>query len=90
MRPILKSNDIDLVREAALGGLGLALLSVPVAAKELMTGRLQVVLPAIVGREAKIYALYPPSRRDSPKLQAFFDVAAEVALRFGQLLMPKK
>ncbi len=83
--PLLSSNDLDLVREAAIGGLGLAMLPLPVVATALLAGRLTPVLPGALGAPAKIYVLYPPTRRGSAKLTAFFDAAAQVAERFGKI-----
>lgn len=77
------ANNSEALREAALRGLGVALLPSFVVAADLRDNRLKQVLAghAVEGAVANdVYALYLPSRYVSPKVRAFVDFFAE---RFG-------
>jgi DNA-binding transcriptional LysR family regulator len=69
----LRVNNGDLMRDAALAGLGIALLPSFIVGHELKTGGLQVV---DVGRQVppeSIYVAHPEGRRASAKLRALVD-----------------
>jgi len=77
----LCTNNGEVLRDAALGGQGIALLPLFIAGGHLRDGSLQAVLPRYKAPETSIYALYPSSRYVPVKLRAFVDFLAE---RFGQ------
>ena len=77
------ANNSEAIREAALKGLGVALLPTFLVTPDLEAGRLTQVLAnyEIEGTVANdIYALYLPTRYVSPKVRAFVDFFVE---RFG-------
>ena len=70
-------NHVEAIRDAVLAGYGLAILPTYLVAAELATGQLLSVLDdfeplTIFGRH--IYACYPPSRVQLPRLQVFLAV----------------
>ena len=78
------ANNSEAIREAALAGLGIALLPSFIVAGDLRENRLQVVLGGydVEGAVANdVYALYLPTRYVSPKVRAFVDFFVE---RFAQ------
>ncbi len=82
--PILVANDMQLLREGALAGLGIALLPTYAVALDILAGRLRTVLPE-VGRPANLHALTTRKRSESAKLDVFFslleDFSAEITAR---------
>jgi len=73
IRPILISNDLSTIREAALAGLGIALLPFHLCFENLAEGTLVRVLSGQVGRMETLYALVTPERRRSPLIRALLD-----------------
>lgn len=74
------SNDIHLLCDAAVGGLGIALLPRALAAPHLDSGALVQVLAGVVGTELQIALVYPDRAFLPPQVRAFIDaVAAWVA-----------
>ncbi|MDP3408891.1 LysR family transcriptional regulator [Bosea sp. (in: a-proteobacteria)] len=78
----LRTNSSEVVREALLAGLGIALRSTWDVGPELKSGALQRVLPAYsVGSRVAIHAVYPSRRHMEQKVRAFVDYLAEL---YGQ------
>ncbi len=77
----LSANDIALVREAALGGLGLALVASAVVADDVRAGRLVPVLLDEVGTEMPVSLVYADREYIDPKVREFVDRAAETIAR---------
>jgi len=74
------ANNSEALREAAVRGLGIALLPTFTAAGDLREGRLTSVLEDydVEGAVANdVYALYLPTRYISPKIRAFIDFFVE-------------
>lgn len=71
--PILRVDDLETLRGAVDAGLGIGLLPFYMVAFDLTAGRLMPVLPALIGNERTLVALFPPGRRRSPKIRAFLD-----------------
>ena len=74
------ANNGDVLREAALAGLGLVQLPSFIVGEELASGALRVVLEPFEDPTASIWALYSPTRHLSGKVRAFIDFLTE---RFG-------
>lgn len=72
-RAALCVNNGDMMRDAALAGIGIALLPMFIAGAEIETGRLQVVDVGILPELEFVYVAHPDSRRPSAKLRAFAD-----------------
>ncbi|ACO80887.1 transcription regulator pirR [Azotobacter vinelandii CA] len=74
-------NNGELVRDAALAGLGLAWLPTFIVGPELTAGTLLPVLEAFQGPPAKVYAVYPQHRQTSALIRAFTDYLYEALNR---------
>jgi DNA-binding transcriptional LysR family regulator len=66
-------NDFDIVHEAALGGLGVAILPVHRCVDDLKEKRLRRVLDDWCTREVPMHAVYASTRHVSPAIKAFLD-----------------
>ncbi|HVI25359.1 MAG TPA: LysR family transcriptional regulator [Xanthomonadaceae bacterium] len=77
----VESNLNDVVRDAALAGLGIALLSAWHVAGDLRAGRLRVVLPGYGVPDNAIYAVKPQRRLVPARVRAF---EAFLAGHFGE------
>ncbi len=73
-------NNGDAILEAALQGVGLAILPTFIAGQDLQAGRLQTVLTEYGQPEPGIYAVYPHNRHLSAKVRMFVDF---IKKRFG-------
>lgn len=69
----LCANNAEVLRDAALRDLGIALLPTFIAAEALEDGRLTTVLADYQAPAISVYALYPPSRYLSAKVRVFVD-----------------
>jgi DNA-binding transcriptional LysR family regulator len=76
-RPRLLVNDDAALREAALAGVGIALLPVLACRRELEDGRLCVVLEDWASADMCVYALYPIARHFAAKLAVFLELMRE-------------
>ncbi len=76
----LHINNAMVLRQMALDGIGLVLLSAWLVGGDIETGRLRPVLTGWQatpsGPDSGIYAVYLPSRRASNKVRAFIDFFA--------------
>lgn len=76
--PRLRSNSGEVLHEAQLGGMGIALRSTWEISNDLKSGRLKVILPEY--RETTgvaVYAVYPCRQYVPPKLKLFIDFLAQ-------------
>lgn len=73
----LLANNAEGLRQAALGGLGMALLPTFLVGGDLSAGLLRPVLSEYVSADTAIYAVYPQHRHQSPKVRAFVDFMSE-------------
>lgn len=69
----LKSNLGEVIRDAALGGLGISLHSTWHVCEDLRAGRLKQVLPDYHLPESAIYAVMPERRMVLPRVRAFVE-----------------
>lgn len=75
----LRTNSSEVVREALLAGLGIALRSTWDVGPELQSGALLRVLPDYsVGERVSIHAVYPSRRHMEQKVRAFVDYLGEL------------
>jgi len=77
VRGTFLANNAEALRQAALGGLGLALLPTFLVGGDLSAGVLRTVLSGHVSADTAIYAVYPHHRHQSPKVRAFVDFLTE-------------
>ena len=68
-----KASSGAVLRQAALAGMGLAVLPTFMIASDLVAGRLVPVVPAFVPLRLGIYAMYPQGKRVPAKTRAFVD-----------------
>ena len=78
---VMCSNNGEVLADAAVRGLGIALLPTFIVGKELQAGRLVTVLPDFAPSSLTLCAIYPPSRHLSAKVRLLTDFLAE---RFGE------
>lgn len=90
IKPKLVTNDISMLREMALAGIGIAMLPEHVVLNELATGRLTPVLPQVLGAAIDVFALYPPERRASPVLRAVLEAVRMFAEVQNATAKPKR
>lgn len=76
----LSANDLGMLREAALQGLGVARVPRYVVAEELRAGRLVEALPGWTTTPRKVHSLHPAGRRVTARVRVFLDHVA-LALR---------
>jgi DNA-binding transcriptional LysR family regulator len=80
----LQANNADALHAAALGGLGLTILSSWLVGPDIQRGALKIVLPGYqvspTALDTHIYAVFPHSRHLSPKVRALVDF---LITRFG-------
>jgi DNA-binding transcriptional LysR family regulator len=80
VRGVVHANNSEVLRQAALGGLGIAMLARWLVQRDLRAGTLVQVLPGYRvnpgSMDVGLYALYPASRRNSTKIRAFVDLLA--------------
>ncbi|MBF5045330.1 LysR family transcriptional regulator [Aggregicoccus sp. 17bor-14] len=67
-------NDLEMLREAALTGLGIAMLPDRACGPLLAEGRLERVLPGWTSAEIPIHALYASTRHLASKTRAFIEL----------------
>jgi DNA-binding transcriptional LysR family regulator len=84
---VLQANSADLLRQAALAGLGVAMLAHWLVRDDVAAGRLVPVLPAWEANpgpmDVTLHALYQSNRRGSHKIRAFVDLLAAQLARSG-------
>lgn len=73
----IESNQGELVRDAAVAGLGIALHSTWHVNTDLRAGRLKLVLPDYPLPETGIHAVMPQRRLMPPRVRAFVDFLAD-------------
>lgn len=73
----LSTNNAEVLRDAALAGLGIALLPTFIAGAEIRSGKLRGVLAGYQAPELSVCALYPPTRHLSVKVRVFIDFLVE-------------
>jgi DNA-binding transcriptional LysR family regulator len=86
--PRLCSNDSQIVREAALKGLGIALLHEESCRQDLLQGTLVRVLPQWHTAEGVLHMLFATRRGMSAAQRAFIDHYAELAEAFSTAITP--
>lgn len=69
----LVSNSAEVLRAAALQGLGIAMLPAWAVSEDIRGGRLKAVLPPWAPASGSIHAVYADERRMSAKVKAFVD-----------------
>lgn len=73
MSPRLVTNDLRLLLESAIHGIGIALLPEPIVAAAIRTGLLTQVLPDWAATTHRIYLLYPSPRGMLPSVRSLID-----------------
>jgi DNA-binding transcriptional LysR family regulator len=84
VEPRLTTDNLMLVRDAALAGVGIAQLPEVLCDADLRAGRLQVVLPGWAPPTITIHALFPSRRVLTPGGRTFLDMLAQAFLVLGR------
>ncbi|NBN64512.1 LysR family transcriptional regulator [Pannonibacter tanglangensis] len=75
----LRTNSSEVVREAVIAGVGIALRSTWDIGPELREGKLRIVLPAYrASKEVGLHAVYPSRRFLPAKVRVFIDFLAQL------------
>jgi DNA-binding transcriptional LysR family regulator len=74
--PILIADDMMLIRQSALNGVGIAQLPLTVCQSEIGEGRLEVVLPDFLAPLCEIQVVFPSRRGMLPAVRLFIDFLA--------------
>ena len=78
----LASNNGDVLRDAAVAGIGIARLPLFLVCDQIRSGSLRAVLPAYAPGDLDIHALYAPNRYLAAKTRVFIDFLVD---RFGKI-----
>jgi len=73
LKPFLRTNSVHLLRDYALADAGIVCIPTLVAADDILSGRLQVVLPEHRLSSFWLSAVYPATHRGTFKLRLFLD-----------------
>jgi DNA-binding transcriptional LysR family regulator len=73
IEPALVANDITLLLDAALAGLGIALLPTMLVGPSLESGELVRVMPKLIHAETRVAIVYQEKELMSPAVRAFID-----------------
>jgi DNA-binding transcriptional LysR family regulator len=76
LQPRMKANNVFAVRDAAVGGLGIAQLPLIVAAPVVQAGLLNSLLTNWALPEVPVHAVFASARYLTPKVRGFIDMAA--------------
>lgn len=77
INPVLRADNAEALRQAALGGHGIALLAMFVVEDDLRAGRVVQILPEWTVAESWIFAIYPHARFLPMKTRVFVDFLSE-------------
>ncbi|HET9427732.1 MAG TPA: substrate binding domain-containing protein, partial [Allosphingosinicella sp.] len=75
-----RSNNGDLLREAAAAGLGIVVMPSFIASDAIQAGKLEVILRDYPLEEIGLYAVMPPGRSTTARVRALVDFLSK---RFG-------
>jgi len=77
-KPRLLVDDFVMLKQAIVGGLGIAVLPEYMAHNEIRAGGLVNILPDWGQENVDVYALYPRNRAKIPKVSAFIEFATQL------------
>lgn len=77
VNPVMRADNAEALRQAALGGCGIALLATFLLEADLDAGRLVRVLPEWSVAESSVFAIYPHVRHLPMKTRVFVDFLGE-------------
>lgn len=80
IKPRLAGQSINMVRDAAVSGLGIALLPEQAIQTDLINGKLEQILDGYATPSQGLYAVYPSSRQLSINVKAFMELVNEKEL----------
>jgi len=84
------SNDLGLLRDAAVAGLGIALLPQLILREALESGALVQVLRGVVEQETRLAVVYVERELLPPQVRAFIEALVAWAPRFGESLPARR
>jgi DNA-binding transcriptional LysR family regulator len=77
IKPRLSVNELEVMRAAAIAGLGIAWMPIGACAEDIRKGRLRLLLPNWRSAEVPVHALYPTTRHLSPKVLTFVELLSK-------------
>ncbi|WP_053845384.1 LysR family transcriptional regulator [Paracidovorax avenae] len=77
IRPRMATDSLHALRNAALAGLGAALVSAWVVQDDLRAGRLVHVVPGWMAQPLPVHLVYPPTRHPPARLRVFLEAMRE-------------
>jgi DNA-binding transcriptional LysR family regulator len=77
IKPRLMALDFPLLQEAAMAGIGIALMPEAACVDAVRAGRLEVVMPAWSLQRGIFHAVFPSRRGQLPAVRAFIDHMVE-------------
>jgi DNA-binding transcriptional LysR family regulator len=80
VRPRLRANNGEMLRAAAVAGLGICILPSFIASPAITSGGVEVLLPDYQLEESGLYAVMPPGRAATARVRALMDFLVD---RFG-------
>ncbi|MBY5319368.1 LysR family transcriptional regulator [Rhizobium leguminosarum bv. viciae] len=89
-RSRLRLDSAEAIRDAALAGLGIALLPDFLVTDDLAADRLRQILADLETDDAKIVTLYPDKRLLEPRVRRFIDLLVEELGRQGKGVQPRR
>jgi DNA-binding transcriptional LysR family regulator len=84
------SNNADVVRQAALSGLGVALLPEPQVFGDILSARLYRLLPDYPTEKARAFLVYPTRRHLAPRTRVVIDFLIERLTAVGARLADER
>jgi DNA-binding transcriptional LysR family regulator len=75
--PAFMSNNETLLHLAALRGMGICFMPMPLIRDDLLSGRLEIVLPDCQIHHAPLFVIYPSRQYLSAKVRTFIDALVE-------------
>jgi DNA-binding transcriptional LysR family regulator len=88
VRTVLTCNNMEALRGATLGGLGIGCMPDFLAREPLMSGALRTVLGEHIDGPGKFHLLWPSNRHLSPKVRVFVDFLGERLFATGCEALP--
>jgi DNA-binding transcriptional LysR family regulator len=84
----IRLDSGEALRDAAVAGLGVALLPIFMVAEELCNGKLRRLLPQVVTSDVEVTAIYPTKRLLEPRVRRFIDFFVTSLTLRGQESQP--
>ena len=75
--PRLSTDDLHTLRRAAIGGVGVGCLPMPIVRNDLSSGALVRLLPSLSSQSKMMHAVFPSRRGMVPAVRSLLDALSE-------------